>query len=106
MSRIEFQSPQGDVQEGQRPMIIKLERSNEIGELLIEIRITGSQGHICYWDRGQRVSVYGGCPHGGKGGGDANRAQGCIQSASESGSRTGTHVGTVEQLRSISMQLS
>jgi len=38
-------------------MIIELERYNEIGELLIENRTTGSQGHVCYWDRGQRVSV-------------------------------------------------
>ena len=38
-------------------MIIKLERYNEIGELLIGIGTTGLQGHICYWDRGQRVSV-------------------------------------------------
>ena len=38
-------------------MIIKLERNNEIRELLIENRATGSQGHVCYRDRGQRVSV-------------------------------------------------
>ena len=38
-------------------MIIKLEKYNEIGELLIENRTTGSQGHICYWDRDWRVSV-------------------------------------------------
>jgi len=38
-------------------MIIKLERYKEIRELLIEIRITGFQGYICYQDRGQRVSV-------------------------------------------------
>jgi len=38
-------------------MIIKLERYNEIGELLIENRTTGSQGHICYQDGGWRVSV-------------------------------------------------
>ena len=57
MSRIEVQSPQGDVQEGQRLMIIELERYNEIRELLTEIGITGSQGHVCYWDRGWRVSV-------------------------------------------------
>ena len=38
-------------------MIIKLERYNEIGELLIENRATGLQGHICYQDRGRRVSV-------------------------------------------------
>jgi len=38
-------------------MIIKLGIYNEIGELLIENRATGSQGHVCYWDGGQRVSV-------------------------------------------------
>jgi len=38
-------------------MIIKLERYNEIGELLIEKGITGLQGHVCYWDGGCRVSV-------------------------------------------------
>jgi len=38
-------------------MIIKLERYNKIGELLIENRTTGSQGHICYLDGGWRVSV-------------------------------------------------
>src|SRR5882724_748058 len=48
---------------------------------------------------------YGGCPHGGEGDGDVNKAQGCIQSASELGLRTGIHVDTVEQLRSISMPL-
>ena len=57
MNRIEAQSPQGTVQEGQRLIIIKLERYKEIGELLIENRVTGSCGHICYWNRGQRVSV-------------------------------------------------
>jgi len=40
-------------------MIIKLERYNEIGELLIEKGTTGSQEHVCYQDRGQRVSVLG-----------------------------------------------
>ena len=57
MSRIEAQGPQGDIQEGKRLMIIKLERYNKIRELLIEIGITGLQGHICYWDGGKRVSV-------------------------------------------------
>jgi len=38
-------------------MMIKLERYNEIDELLIENRTTGSHGHICYWDGGQMVSV-------------------------------------------------
>jgi len=34
-----------------------IERYNKIGELLIEIGITGLQGHVCYQDRGQRASV-------------------------------------------------
>jgi len=38
-------------------MIIKLERYNKIGELLIENRTTGSQGHVSYWDGDWRVSV-------------------------------------------------
>ena len=38
-------------------MIIELRKYNEIKELLIETETTGSQGHICYQDRGQRVSV-------------------------------------------------
>jgi len=38
-------------------MIIKLERYKEIRELLIENGITGSQGHICYWNKDRRVSV-------------------------------------------------
>jgi len=38
-------------------MMIKLERYNEIGELLIGNRTTGFQGYICYWDGGWRVSV-------------------------------------------------
>ena len=38
-------------------MIIELERYNKIGELLIEIGSTGSQGHICYQDGDWRVSV-------------------------------------------------
>ena len=57
VTKIEVQSPQGDVQEGQRLMIIELERYNEIRELLIENRTTGLQGHVCYQDGGQRVSV-------------------------------------------------
>ena len=57
MSRIEVQGPQGNVQEGQRLMIIELERYNEIGELLIENRTTGLQGHVCNWDGGQQASV-------------------------------------------------
>jgi len=69
-----------------RLMIIKLRKYNEIRELLIENRTTGSQAHLSYWD------------------GDANRAQGHIQSASKSGSRTSMHMSTAEQSESISMQ--
>ena len=57
MGRIEVQGPQGDIQEGKRLMIIKLERYNEIRALLIQTGITGFPGHICYQDGGQRVSV-------------------------------------------------
>ena len=50
-----MEGPQGDIQEGQRLMMIKLSKYNEVGELLIEIGTTGSQGHTCYWDGGWRV---------------------------------------------------
>ena len=42
VSRIEVQSPQGNVQEGQRLMIIKLRKYNQVRELLIENGTTGS----------------------------------------------------------------
>jgi len=57
VSKIEVQSPQGNIQEGQRFITMELERYNEIRELLIENRTTGSQGCVCYWDGCQRVSV-------------------------------------------------
>jgi len=38
-------------------MIIELGKYNEIGELLIENRTAGSQGHVSYQDNDQRVSV-------------------------------------------------
>jgi len=38
-------------------MIIKLKKYNEVGELLIGMAAIGSQEHICYRDRAQRVSV-------------------------------------------------
>src|SRR5882724_4134132 len=57
VSKIETLNPQANAQEGQRLMIIKLGRYNEIGELLIENRTTGFQGHICYWDGDKKVSV-------------------------------------------------
>ena len=46
----------------------------------------------------QEASVTRVAVHMGEGDRDVNREQGCIQSASESGLRTGMHVGTVEQL--------
>jgi len=57
VSKIEAQSPQSENQEGKRLMIIKLRKYNEVGELHIKIGTTGSQGHVCYQDGGQRVSV-------------------------------------------------
>jgi len=42
---------------GKRLMIIELGKYNEIGELLIENRTTGTQGHVHYQDIDQRVSV-------------------------------------------------
>jgi len=38
-------------------MIIELRKYNEVGELLKGIETTGSQGHVCYWDGGWRISV-------------------------------------------------
>ena len=38
-------------------MRIELERYNKSGEILIENRTTGSQGHVCYRDRDRRASV-------------------------------------------------
>ena len=38
-------------------MIIELEKYNSAEELHIETRTTGSQGHVCYQNGDQRVSV-------------------------------------------------
>ena len=80
MSKIQVQGPQGNVQEGQR-LIIKLERYNEIGEILIENRTTGT--HVQSGQRLEHICNYSGCLHGGERDRDANRAQGCTQSASK-----------------------
>ena len=48
---------------GIRLMIIKLGIYNSAEELLIETRTTGSQGHVCYWNRDRRVSVTGVAVH-------------------------------------------
>jgi len=42
---------------GKRLMIIELGKYNSAEELLIGTRTAGSQGHICYRDGDQRVSV-------------------------------------------------
>ena len=42
---------------GTRLMIIKLGKYKAAKELLIETRTTGSHGHVCYWNRDQRVAV-------------------------------------------------
>jgi len=55
--KIEAQSPQGDIQEGEILMIIELKKYNEIGTLLVETAATGLQGHVHYWDGDQKVSV-------------------------------------------------
>ena len=57
MSRIEVQGPQSDFKEGQRLMVTKLRKYNEIRGLPIVIGTIGSHRHICYWDGGWRVSV-------------------------------------------------
>jgi len=104
VSRIEVQGLKVTFKEGQRLMIIELRRYNEIWELLIEIRTTGSQGHMCYLDGGWRISVtYGSCLHGGERYGDVNRAQGCIQWL-QVWMRAGMHMTTVEQSKKVSMQ--
>jgi len=61
---------------GIRLMIIELRKYNEIRELLIENRTTGSQAQVSY-----RTSLGGICnwaavPHGGEGDGDANQDTG------------------------------
>src|SRR5882724_7414202 len=60
-------------------------------------RVAGTS-NLLGW-RPEGICNKGGCPHGGEEDGDVNRAQGCIQMASESGSRTGTCAGTAEQSR-------
>ena len=81
---------------GIRLMIIELRNYNEIGELLIENGTAGSQAQVSYWDVVWEASI-GQLSAWGGGDGDVNGAQECIQMASESGSRTGMHAGTVEQ---------
>src|SRR5882724_7646126 len=60
-------------------------------------RVAGTS-NLLGW-RPEGICNKGGCLHGGEEDGDVNRAQGCIQMASESGSRTGTCAGTAEQSR-------
>ena len=76
-------------------MIIKLGRYNKIRELLIGNRTTGLQGHVHYWDECQSISVTEAAVYMGVKG--CKQGTGHIQSASESGMRTGTCITTVEQ---------
>ena len=55
VSRMEVQLPQEIDQEGQRLMIIKLRKYNQIGALLKGNEISGSQVHICYQDGSREV---------------------------------------------------
>ena len=57
MSKIEDKRSLEQCSIGTRLMIIELGKYNSAEELLIETRTTGSQGHICYRDGDQRVSV-------------------------------------------------
>jgi len=82
---------------GIRLMIIELRKYNEIGELLIENRTTESQAQVSYQDEVQEASVTRAAVHMGVKGTVMQTGHRCIQSASTSGSRTGTHTGTVEQ---------
>ena len=66
LSRIEVQGPQGNVQEGQRLMIIEPARYNKIGGLLIEVGSTGSWGYVCYQDEVRMVTVTMAAVHMGK----------------------------------------
>ena len=86
-------------------MIIELGKYNEIRELLIRNRTTVFQAQVSYQDGLLEASVTRVAPHGFGGDRDANRVQGHVQSASESGSRPSMHADTAEQLRSISMLL-
>ena len=79
-------------------MIIKLRKYNEVRELLIGNGNTGSWGHICYQDGGQRVSVTMVAVHMGvKEMWMQTGHRGHIQSASELGIRADTCIPTVEQ---------
>src|SRR5882724_10976383 len=97
VSRIEAYESSEQCSMGIRLMIIKLGIYNSAEELLIETRTTGSPGHICYQNRDQRASVTGVAVHMRRKGWGCKQGQGCIQSVSESGMRTGTHTINAEQ---------
>src|SRR5882724_7009406 len=79
-----YDNQTGDIQLSRRTTYRDLNHRVAGTRMLSERRLKS----ICYW---------GGYPHGGEGDRDANRIQGCIQSASELGLRTGMHTGTAEQ---------
>ena len=74
MSRIEAQGPQGNIQEGQRLMIIELERYNEIGIYREWYHRVAGTCKLSGW-RLEGICNYGSCLNGGEGVRDANRAQ-------------------------------
>ena len=81
-------------------MIIELEKYNKIRGLLIENGTTGSQIQVHYQDRCWRVSVTRvTVSMGVEEMGMQTGHRGAIQSASESGMRTGTCKTTVEQAK-------
>ena len=57
VSRIEAYESSEQCSMGIRLMIIELRKYNEIGELLIENRTTGSQAQVIYQDEVQEASV-------------------------------------------------
>ena len=57
MSRIEAWDSSKQCSMGIRLMIIELRKYNEIRELLIRNRTTGSQAQVSYWDEVRRASV-------------------------------------------------
>jgi len=83
---------------GIRLMIIELRKYNEIRELLIENRTTGSQAQVSYWDIVREASVTRAAVRMGvKEMGMQTGHRGTYKQASRLGLRTGMRAGTVEQ---------
>ena len=78
MSRIEAQSPQGNVQEGQRLMVIELKKYNKVRTLLRDVCHRFARTHTLLEWRPEGICNYGSCLHGGEGDRDANRSHGSL----------------------------